>query len=195
VPEEDQLMTLKIALAALTALTALVASGCGTASSPTSSTPVAAQSSTTVTEAVAHSRPARRPRRTLAEEKTAMTGDWIAIGNVLRAKNQYNLIRGDQIGERRWRILPACRRHRCRLMFARETSYKPIVSALAHEGRHWIAKFDQRLPSTNGETEIEHSVWRLDLNGPRIAAIERAHTAGNCQCRGSTLVVRWVATR
>jgi hypothetical protein len=179
----------------LAAATALIASGCGTASSQTTSTPAAAQTSTTVTEPAAQTRPPRRPRRTQAEETTAMTGDWIAIGNVLRAKNQYNLIQGDQIGERRWRISRVCRRHRCGLVFARETSYKPLVAALAHEGPHWVAKFDQRIPSTNGETMIEHSVWKLDLNGPRIAAIERAQTAGNCQCRGSSLVVRWVATR
>jgi hypothetical protein len=180
---------------ALTAVTALIVCGCGSESSHTTSAPVASPNSTTVTEGPAKTPRRRRHRRTPAEEKKAIAGDWIAVGNVLRAKHQYNMIQGDQIGERRWRISRVCRRHPCRLVFARETSYKPLVAALARDGDHWVAKFDQSIPSTNGETRIEHSVWRLDLNGPRIAAIERAHTSGNCECAGSSLVVRWVATR
>ena len=180
---------------ALAAVTALIVSGCGTADSPTTSTPAASQTSTTVTEPAAKTPRHRRHRRTPAEEKKALAGDWVGLGSVLRAKNQYNLIQGDQIGERRWHIGRVCRRHRCQLVFARETSLKPLVAALARDGHYWVAKFDQRVPTTNGETTIEHSVWKLDLNGPRIAAIERAQTAGNCRCPASSLVVRWVATR
>src|SRR4051812_40825450 len=179
---------------ALAALTTLIVSGCGTAGPPTTSTPVASQTSTTVTETEAKTARPRRHRRTAAEEKKAMAGDWIAVGSVLRAKNQYNLIHGDQIGERRWHISRVCRRHHCGLVFARETSYKPLVAALRRVGHHWVAGFDQRIPSNSGETVIEHSVWKLDLNGPRIAAIERAQTSGDCHCAGSSLVVRWLAT-
>src|SRR4051812_10501538 len=84
---------------ALAALTTLIASGCGTAGSGTTSAPVVSQTSATVTKTAAKAPPAKRHRRTAAEEQKAMAGDWIATGNVLRAKNQYNLIHGDQIGE------------------------------------------------------------------------------------------------
>jgi hypothetical protein len=94
----------------------------------------------------------------LGEEKEALIGNWSAIGNVLRAKNQYNLITGDQLGARKWRIGRVCRRHHCRLVFARETSYRPLVATLSRQSDHSVARFAQRIPNANGESEIECSV-------------------------------------
>ncbi|HEX6712094.1 MAG TPA: hypothetical protein VF066_01870 [Thermoleophilaceae bacterium] len=169
-------------------------SGCGTAGTEPTSAPVTAQPAATTTTADApRARPQRR-RLTRAQQEKAMVGDWVAVGTVLRVKNMHNLIHGDSLGERQWRIGRVCRRHRCRMVLTRQTSLAPLATSPTRVGDHWVATYDQRLPMANGEIAVEHSVWRLDLHGPRIAAMERAHTT-SCQCHGSALVVRWVATK
>src|SRR4051812_19412580 len=134
--------------------------GCGTGRSATTSPSAATQTTPTSTTVTAPSQKShhRRHRRTLVEEEKAMVGNWTALGIVLRANKMYNTIEGDQ-AERRWRIDRVCEAGHCRMLFARATSFKPLVAPLIRAGDHWRATFDQKLPASGGQTPVEHSTW------------------------------------